>query len=53
MGWRSHPTTTVMFDNVQVPANHVLGKEGDGFKIALRACKKTIINATLYARSQS
>lgn len=35
MGWRSQPTTTVMFDNCKVPASNLLGDEGDGFKIAM------------------
>lgn len=40
MGWRSQPTATVIFDNVRVPKSHLLGKEGDGFKIALTACER-------------
>lgn len=35
MGWRSQPTTTVMFDNCRVPAENLLGMEGSGFKIAM------------------
>lgn len=35
MGIRASCTTTVRFDNVQVPANCVLGEEGAGFKIAM------------------
>lgn len=35
MGWRSQPTTTVMFDNCRVPIANRLGAEGDGFKIAM------------------
>src|SRR5690606_27878042 len=29
------PTATVNFDNCRIPANHRLGSEGDGFKIAM------------------
>lgn len=35
MGWRSQPTTTVMFDNCRIPAENLLGMEGAGFKIAM------------------
>jgi len=35
MGWNTQPTCTVNFDNVIVPASHLLGEEGDGFKIAM------------------
>lgn len=35
MGWRSQPTTTVMFDQVRVPITNRLGEEGEGFKIAM------------------
>lgn len=35
MGWRSQPTTMVMFDGCRVPLKNRLGEEGEGFKIAL------------------
>jgi alkylation response protein AidB-like acyl-CoA dehydrogenase len=35
MGWRSQPTTTVLFDQVRVPVSNRLGDEGQGFKIAM------------------
>ena len=35
MGWNSHPTRIVNFDEVKVPKENVLGKQGQGFKIAL------------------
>jgi len=35
MGIRLSNTTEVIFDNVRVPANHLVGKEGAGFKIAM------------------
>lgn len=35
MGWRSQPTTMVMFDNCRIPLQNRLGEEGEGFKIAL------------------
>lgn len=36
MGWNSQPTRAITFDDVRVPAAHLLGEEGDGFKIAMR-----------------
>jgi alkylation response protein AidB-like acyl-CoA dehydrogenase len=36
MGWHSQPTRSVTFDGVRVPADHRLGNEGDGFKIAMK-----------------
>jgi acyl-CoA dehydrogenase family protein 9 len=35
MGLRSNPTTTVHFDEVRVPNANVLGKPGEGFKVAM------------------
>lgn len=36
MGIRASSTTTVHFDNVRVPADHVLGEVGKGFKVAMK-----------------
>mgnify|MGYP001280131885 FL=1 len=35
LGIRSSDTTELYFDNVHVPETHLIGSEGDGFKIAL------------------
>jgi alkylation response protein AidB-like acyl-CoA dehydrogenase len=35
MGWRSSPTWALAFDDAVVPAERLLGAEGQGFKIAL------------------
>lgn len=35
MGIRASATNTVMFDNVRVPAENLLGEEGKGFKVAM------------------
>ncbi len=35
MGWRSQPTRQVQFDDCRVPAENLLGTEGDGFKYAM------------------
>jgi alkylation response protein AidB-like acyl-CoA dehydrogenase len=35
MGWRSQPTSAVMFDDVRVPAENRIGGAGEGFRIAM------------------
>lgn len=35
LGWHSQPTAQVNFDGVRVPAENLVGGEGDGFKIAM------------------
>ncbi len=35
MGLRASDTTDLIFENCRVPAENMLGKEGDGFKIAM------------------
>lgn len=37
MGLRSSATTEIIFEDVFVPADHVLGEVGEGFKIAMAA----------------
>lgn len=44
MGWNSQPTRTISFDNVRVPADHLLGREGEGFKIAMKGLDGGRIN---------
>lgn len=44
MGWNSQPTRTVSFDNVLIPADHLLGTEGEGFKMAMRGLDGGRIN---------
>ena len=36
MGLRASSTTSVLFDDVQVPAENVLGEPGKGFKVAMQ-----------------
>lgn len=44
MGWNSQPTRTISFDNVRIPADHLLGSEGEGFKIAMKGLDGGRIN---------
>ena len=44
MGWNSQPTRVISFDGVRVPATHLLGQEGDGFKIAMKGLDGGRIN---------
>jgi len=36
MGWNSQPTAQVIFEDCRVPAENLLGEEGDGFKFAMK-----------------
>lgn len=36
MGIRTCNTTDVFFDEVRIPADHLIGREGEGFKIAMK-----------------
>jgi alkylation response protein AidB-like acyl-CoA dehydrogenase len=44
MGWNSQPTRTINFDNVRIPAENLLGKEGEGFRIAMKGLDGGRIN---------
>jgi len=43
LGQRASPTAELAFEEVRVPATNILGKPGDGFKIAMRTLDKTRI----------
>ncbi len=44
MGWNSQPTRVISFDNLRIPANHLLVREGEGFKIAMKGLDGGRIN---------
>ncbi len=44
MGWNSQPTRATTFDNVVVPASHLLGDEGEGFTFAMKGLDGGRIN---------
>ena len=44
MGWNSQSTRAITFDQVLVPVEHLLGQEGEGFKIAMRGLDGGRIN---------
>ncbi len=44
MGWNSQPTKIVNLENVSVPEDHLLGEEGQGFKIAMQGLDGGRIN---------
>lgn len=44
MGWNSQSTRAISFDRVRVPASALLGREGDGFKLAMKGLDGGRIN---------
>ncbi|HDU8579396.1 MULTISPECIES: acyl-CoA dehydrogenase family protein [Vibrio] len=44
MGWNSQPTRAVTFENVVIPASHLLGEEGQGFVFAMKGLDGGRIN---------
>jgi alkylation response protein AidB-like acyl-CoA dehydrogenase len=44
MGWNSQPTRAIAFDGVRVPAENMLGEEGQGFRIAMKGLDGGRIN---------
>ncbi|MDG6099243.1 acyl-CoA dehydrogenase [Alteromonas sp. ZYF713] len=44
MGWNAQPTRMITFDNVSVPASHLLGEEGQGFTFAMKGLDGGRIN---------
>ena len=44
MGWNCQPTAMVIMEDCEVPAANMIGKPGDGFKIAMKALDGGRIN---------
>ncbi|PIE41132.1 MAG: acyl-CoA dehydrogenase [Gammaproteobacteria bacterium] len=44
MGWNCQPTRTITFENVKIPENHLVGKEGQGFVFAMKGLDGGRIN---------
>ncbi|MFE0384993.1 acyl-CoA dehydrogenase family protein [Streptomyces bungoensis] len=44
MGWRAQPTRQVVLRDVRVPADHLLGGEGRGFRIAMAGLNSGRLN---------
>src|SRR5690606_1863191 len=44
MGWNSQSTRPVVFDNAEIPAENLLGQEGEGFKFAMKGLDGGRIN---------
>ena len=44
MGWNSQPTRAISFENAKLPADCLLGAEGEGFKIAMKGLDGGRIN---------
>ena len=44
IGWNSQPTRSITFDNVHIPASHLMQQEGDGFKLAMKGLDGGRIN---------
>jgi isobutyryl-CoA dehydrogenase len=44
LGWNSQPTRSVILEDCKIPVSNLIGKEGDGFKIAMKALDGGRIN---------
>ncbi|OZF29954.1 isobutyryl-CoA dehydrogenase [Rhodococcus sp. 14-2483-1-2] len=44
MGWNAQPTRQVVLEGVRIPAENMLGSEGDGFRIAMNGLNGGRIN---------
>ncbi len=55
MGWKAQPTTQVQFDDCTVPADHLIGREGQGFAYAMAGLDggRLNISATALGGAQS
>ena len=44
IGWNSQPTSQVILEDCKVPATNLIGKEGQGFSIAMKGLNGGRIN---------
>ncbi len=44
MGWNSQPTRLITFEDVKIPAEYLIGAEGEGFKFAMKGLDGGRIN---------
>ncbi|MGJ8662684.1 MAG: acyl-CoA dehydrogenase family protein [Marinicella sp.] len=44
MGWNSQPTRLITFEDVTIPAEYLIGQEGEGFKFAMKGLDGGRIN---------
>jgi len=44
LGWNSQPTRAVIFEDCKVPVQNLIGKEGEGFNIAMKGLNGGRIN---------
>ena len=47
LGWNSQPTRAVFFTDCKVPVENLVGSEGEGFKIAMKALDGGRVNIGL------
>ena len=48
LGWNSQPTRAVIFDDCKVPVENLIGNEGEGFRIAMKALDGGRVNIGLF-----
>ncbi len=44
MGWNAQPTRQVILEDVRIPVGNLLGREGDGFRIAMKGLNGGRVN---------
>ena len=44
IGWNTHPTRQVILEDCRVPATNLLGREGQGFNIAMTGINGARVN---------
>ena len=54
LGWRASDTAEIAFDNVTIPASHLMGEEGKGFPYIMQhfALERLIMGVNAHARSE-